>query len=37
MLADGPPIGPCMQIRTVLYHIGSGRLKTARNDIVAGA
>lgn len=32
-----PPIGPCIQMGIVQYHIGSGRLKAARNDIVAGA
>jgi hypothetical protein len=37
ILNQMPPIGPCIQSRTVLYGIGSGRLLTARNDIVAGA
>ena len=36
-LDDQAPIGPCMQRSIVRYHIGSGRLTAARNDIVAGA
>jgi hypothetical protein len=36
-LAHERPIGPCIQRYIVLYDIGSGRLTTARNDIVAGA